>query len=280
MKRVLLPTDFSENSINAIHFAVKQFQFEECEFYILNVQKASSFVSDDLMTMQPSTTIYNSLINASKTRVEGIVSELKLQYDNVLHGYHSCVDYDNFIDAINQMIKTKHIDLIVMGTKGKTNAESIIFGSNSVRVMQRANCPVLVIPEAYKFTGIQEVVFISNYLSHYKPDDLGILVELCEHYNYSVKVLHVNEDETLTGEQRNNRAYLDAYFSNIEHKFVTLKGDDVLNSVLNYCDEFNTDLLCMMSRKHSFLERLFNTHNVEKFAFNAKLPMLIIPYDG
>lgn len=280
MKRVLLPTDFSPNSINAIHFAVQQFQFEECEFYILNVQKASSFVSDDFMTMQPSTTIYNSLINASKTRIEGVISELKQQYDNVLHTFQSVVDYDNFIDAINQLIRTKNIHLIVMGTKGKTNAESIIFGSNAVRVMQRGNCPVLSIPQGYKFKSIQDIAFISNYVSNYKPDDLGILVELCEHYNYSVKVLHVNENETLTGNQLDNKAYLDAYFSNIEHKFVNLKGDDVLSTVLSYCEESGSDLLCMMSRKHSFLERLFNTHNVEKFAFNAKLPLLVIPYNN
>ena len=64
MKKILLPTDFSANSINAIHYALQFYRYEQCKFYLLNVQKASSFVTDDLMTMQPSTTIFNSLISS------------------------------------------------------------------------------------------------------------------------------------------------------------------------------------------------------------------------
>ncbi len=60
MKKILLPTDFSENSTNAIHYAMAFFKDEACEFYVLNVQKMSSFISDDLMAAQPSVTIFDS----------------------------------------------------------------------------------------------------------------------------------------------------------------------------------------------------------------------------
>ena len=49
MKAILLPTDFSKNSMNAIEYAVSLFEDETCEFYVLNIQKASAFVSDDFM---------------------------------------------------------------------------------------------------------------------------------------------------------------------------------------------------------------------------------------
>ncbi len=123
MKSILLPTDFSQNSINAIHYVHEMFKGERCEFYLLNVQKASSYVSDDLMTLQPTTTIYENLIQNSKKAIEKIVTSVQKKYVKDNHIYHSLVDYDNFIEAIKQLVKSKDICLIVMGTKGATGAE-------------------------------------------------------------------------------------------------------------------------------------------------------------
>lgn len=66
METILLPTDFSKNSLNAIDFAMKMFKETNCTFYILNIQKASSFVSDDLMTASPSVNLYQAIIDTLK----------------------------------------------------------------------------------------------------------------------------------------------------------------------------------------------------------------------
>ena len=66
MKAILLPTDFSKNSMNAIEYAVSLFENETCEFYVLNIQKASAFVSDDFMAVSSSATIYNTIIDTAK----------------------------------------------------------------------------------------------------------------------------------------------------------------------------------------------------------------------
>jgi len=142
MKAILLPTDFSQNSVNAIHYAVKLFAREDCEFYILNIQKASSFVSDDFMTMSSSATIYNTIIDTSKKSLQNLITTIQKKYKNENHSFHSIVDYDNFIDAINQISGKKDIDLIVMGTKGATGATKVFFGSNAARVMQRCRVRV------------------------------------------------------------------------------------------------------------------------------------------
>ena len=42
-----------------------------------------------------------------------------------------------FIDSINQLSEKNQVDLIVMGTKGASGLQKVIFGSNTVRVMQR-----------------------------------------------------------------------------------------------------------------------------------------------
>lgn len=280
MKKILLPTDFSDNSINAIRYAIELYKSEQCEFYLLNVQKVSSFVSDDLMAMQPSETIFNSLISSAKDRITRFIKKIKTEYKNPLHEFKSKVDYDNFIDAINQLVEIEQIDLIVMGTKGASNIGKTLFGSNTVRVIQRCKCPVLAIPNDFKYSEIRNVAFPSNYYTKYNSENLLPLIHLAEKHNYTVHVIHVKESEHLTEFQENNRAFLDASFSNVNHSFVELDEGRLFKAITNYITDNNIDLLAMMSRKHSFLERLFTTHPVESFAFDLKIPLLVMENTG
>ena len=280
MTSILLPTDFSDNSINAIHYAVELFQDARCEFYFLNVQRASSFVSDDLMTMQPSTTIYQNLIDTAKKSIEQIITDIKNQYHIDQHVYHSIVDYDNFIDAICQTVDSKGIDLIVMGTHGATGAAQVLFGSNTVRVMQRGNCPVLAIPQHCKYKPIQRIAFTSNYYTAYKAEELQPLLNLAQKNKARIDVIHLIQDEPMSDEQVNNMAFLDGFFINLNHKFVNIDSQDLFETVEEYIQHHDIDLLAMMSRKHSFLERLFTRHTVETFAFKVSVPFLVMENTG
>lgn len=49
MKRILLPTDFSDISVNAIQYALSLFAEETCEFYLLNVYRVPYMTNEELM---------------------------------------------------------------------------------------------------------------------------------------------------------------------------------------------------------------------------------------
>ena len=49
MKRILLPTDFSSISINAIDYAVSLYKESKCEFYVLNVYRVPYATTVELM---------------------------------------------------------------------------------------------------------------------------------------------------------------------------------------------------------------------------------------
>lgn len=276
MKTILLPTDFSNNSLNAIDFAMQMLIDSDCTFYILNVQKASSFVSDDLMTASPSVNIYQAIIDASKKSLNNIIESIEKKYRNPKHELVPIVDYDNFIDSINQTCEVKNIDLIVMGTKGASGLEKVIFGSNTVRVMQRGKTPVLAIPDNFKYEKFLQVAFLSNYLEKYKKEDVTTFLKIISLYDSNVNVLHVSQGKALTKVQKENIKQLDKLFKDISHKFVDLKGIDVYNEVSGFIKLNKINLLTMVNRKHSFMERFLSTQKVEEFGFNANIPFLVL----
>ena len=167
-----------------------------------------------------------------------------------------------------------------MGTKGASGAEKVIFGSNTARVMQRCSTPVLAIPDGCKFRGIDKIAFPSNYLSEYKDEELEILLHISKMYNSKIDVIHLANKSELSTDQENNRAFLDYYFSELTHEFVDLEKKDIFDTVQQYIKDNDIKLLAMMSRRHSFLERLFNRHLVEAFAFKIDVPFLVMENSG
>lgn len=276
MKNILLPTDFSKNSMNAINYAMELFKDENCHFYILNVQKASSFISDDMMVVNTSTTIYKTLIDASKKSIDNIISKVKEKQRNKKHEFYSIVDYDNFIDSINQVSKKHNIDLVIMGTKGASGLEKIFFGSNTVRVMQRCKVPVLAIPDGCKFKKLDKLVFATTNLKLFKNEDFKMLGKMMIFNNSFLHILHLADQNHLAYDDYDNMRFFKENFNEAKHEFIDTTTADIFNAVHNYIENNDIKMLAIMNKKHSFLERLFNKHKVEMFGFKIDIPLLVM----
>ncbi|NCO63239.1 MAG: universal stress protein [Flavobacteriales bacterium] len=276
MKSILLPTDFSKNSENAIKYAMSLFKDVTCDFYFLNVQKASSFITDDMMVMASSATIYQTIIDVSKRSIANLITKIETKYKNKKHTFHSVVDYDNFIDSINQLTISKHIDLIVMGTKGATGLEKVIFGSNTVHVMQRCIAPVLAIPDGCLFTGLDEIAFTTNHLTLHNIEELKPLKELLMLHHSKLNVLHFDDIEGVGNQKKKNKVFLKEHFNDISYENIDSYSKDLHKTLEEYLHSNNIKLIAMMRQKHSFFERLFNRHPEETLAFSIDIPFLVM----
>jgi nucleotide-binding universal stress UspA family protein len=276
MKAILLPTDFSKISINAIHYAINMFQNESCDFYLLNVQKASSFISDDMMVMSSSTTIYETLISASKKSIENIIIKIKDKYDNNNHRFHSIVDYDDLIDSINQVCKIHHIDLIVMGTKGASGLESVIFGSNTVHAMQRCHVPILAIPDKCIYSNLHEITLTTSYKNLYSIEDIQPLKNLIEAHQSHLSILHVKCDFDFAEELDKDIDFFKSHFLNLSFKNIHSSSGDIFKDISEYITINDVRMIVMVNKKHSFFERFFTKHLVEVFGFKLHIPFLVI----
>ena len=274
--KVLLPTDFSLNAKYAIDYALKLFENEKVDFYLWHVIRASSYITDDLITVKPTSSIYDSVISGSKESIEGLKEDLINQFKNQKHTYHTLIDYDNFIDAMNQVIETEGIDLIVMGSKGSSNLEKMLFGSNTIQVIQRTCCPVLAVPYAEIFKPIHKIAFTSNYKTEYNEKAFEILRNIATIQHSEIEILHVYNDDSLTDIQRKNKKLIHDMLQNLPHQFVELDGKNLYDTIHNYLNGSLVNLLCITNKKHNFIQRLFNISNVEIEVSNITMPLLVI----
>ena len=152
------------------------------------VHKMSSYVSDNLMLASTTDTVYNSIVKEQNSALETLIEKFK-NLNNNKHSFEAIVDYDDFIDAINQTVKLKEIDIVVIGSNGKTSAQEIIFGSNTLNVIRRVKCTTFVIPENYKYVQNKEAILPLDSTDSLHGNAITELNKFILTYNYNLKCI-------------------------------------------------------------------------------------------
>ena len=277
MKKILLPTDFSENSVNAIRYAVQLFKDEKCTFYLLNTYTPTIYYIEYV----PVESGYSSLSDAVKDRIlndlKAIVTKIKNEFKNPNHRFQNIAAFSTLIVKIKDIVKEKKIDYIVMGTKGATGAKEVLFGSNTVHVLKNAKCPVLAIPSNFKFEAPHEILFPSDYGINFREKQVQPIVDIATFYRGRVNVLNVSYGYELSEEQEKNRKKLETYFKDIAYVFHSVSNQDIPEAINNFQLKTRVNLLAMINNKHSFFENLFFKPTINQIGFHLNIPFLVIP---
>lgn len=276
MKNILLPTDFSENSLNAIHYALEFLKGNSCNFYILNVQKSSDFLSADLVAAAPEASVYEAITNDNKKDLKELIKSLKLQFLQEDFTYKPVFDFDNLVHAINETLATHKIDLIVMGTNGTTNAREILFGSNTIRVIRKIKCPVLVIPESFKFSKIENVLFSTFRSEDFNTAGITILKEIISRHQPKVTVMELNNNP-ITTEDKKDDTRVRKVFKDIKYNFSVVNRIPAAMAISTVTQLLHIDLHAMfLDEEESFLERFIFGSERTKMSYASNVPLLIL----
>jgi nucleotide-binding universal stress UspA family protein len=270
MKRILLPTDFSENSINAIEYASHLFKDVPCKFFLLNVFKIPYLANEELMDQNVAqlAALEEEMHEISRKEMKELLDRLP---KNTKHDFATISDYNLFNLAVHQVVEEKNIELIVMGTKGATGAKEIFLGSNTSDVIMRSSCNVIAVPENHAYKPPKEIVFPTDF------EDLAPLFSLAEMNNAMLRIIHFSEKTDLDEHQEHNKSKLSSFLVNIKHKYYTLSSSDFeegLNCFIQ--SRGNIDLICIIGRHYGFFQRLFFKPKVRELSFHSTIPLFVI----
>lgn len=273
MKNILLLTDFSKNSINAIEYSLQLYKDEDCTFFLLYVHDSMSYTTDDLMTVG-NDSIYDTIIKEHKLDLAKLVDTLENKSKN--HNFHPLVAYSTIINAVKKTIISKSIDLIVMGTNGVTGAKEIIFGSNTINVLRKVNCQTLVIPQGYKFKALKEVLLpldLSDSMSGIPFDNLLVFIKkfMCQ-----MHILRINPQNKNTEFSDADHTQILKFSNDIKYKYHTINNVPKHYVIGCYTQIFNTDLTVLLVQQENFFKRFFKKSKNSQISNSVRTPLLII----
>ncbi|WP_027124968.1 universal stress protein [Gelidibacter mesophilus] len=278
MKNILLLTDFSENSWNAIAYAVKFFEKSACTFYLFHVVPVSSIKADDLPYMDSKDFIENTVSKPAKKQLRTLLKRISEQFPvNNKHHFFTLSDHDFFIESIRNQVDEKQIDLIVMGTKGASGLKKVIVGSNATDVIKKVKCTTLVVPEKAQFTNLDDIVFPTDYYLTYGVNMLKPIYDILNHHSASLQVLHItNTPEELNMGQQDNKDVLKDFFGRFKTKFYNIINKKVEDGIACFVQSRDIKLITMVAKNLNYFQRILFHSKVEEITYHTRIPFLVL----
>jgi nucleotide-binding universal stress UspA family protein len=142
LKRILVPTDFSKHSQNALTYAAALAEKFGAEIYLFHVvQDLALYLPDAIAAAPPPTIPFTQLVTASREALAKVIRE---QLPAGVRATPEVREGSPLPDII-AFAKEKDIDLIVLGTHGRTGLVHVLMGSVAENVVRKAPCPVLTV---------------------------------------------------------------------------------------------------------------------------------------
>ncbi len=269
MKKLLVPTDFSANATNAIEYAIDIANTFGSEIHLVNTfevyKSAGMLVSVEEYVRKDA----EEQMDALRKRFEERLRDGATFKTSVMRG--------NPVQTISQLSKAEKTDLIIMGTQGASGLKEIFIGSTANGVIRNADAPVLVIPRDYQGRPPLQVIILAMDTNPVSSSNvMGALRQIARAYDAKVRVYHKDTGEDDPGVDPS----VDIFLEGVDHSFhYELDGDSVNESINQFADDYEADLLCMIRRERGFFEDLFHASVTRREAFHSDVPLLVM-HDG
>ncbi|MFD0796316.1 universal stress protein [Maribacter chungangensis] len=280
MKRVLIPTDFSDNAWNAVQYALALFKEEACTFYLLNTYTPAIAHSRFMATSFEDGVLTNAAHECSKNGLAKVLKRITDTHVNNKHKFETISSFSLLIDEVLETVSEHNIDLVLLGTKGASGLEEVFMGSNTVRIIKAVkDCPVLAIPQNFDYIKPTEIAFATDFNRFYTISELKPVIDLAKSFDAVVRIVHVQyELKALTELQQFNLSMLRKYLGDVEHYVHTVSElNSVSKTLEKFAEELDIHLLAMLQYQHSYMERLTREPVVKRIAFHTNTPLLVIP---
>jgi nucleotide-binding universal stress UspA family protein len=282
MKSILVLTDFSENATNASKGALWLAERKHADLLLYNsFIKYPSIASYAGTSWKVDECIESK--NHSKEQLKFLSEQLSSIDDRSVAGLRKpemyTISEDNDLgSAVVRLINEYDIELIVMGARDPEGQPGL-FGRDINSVIEKAVCPVLVLPGNFSLKSISRILFASNYTES-DIIALSYIVKFAELLNCDLEIVHINNDmESAPGVNKKIKHFEEVLentkFGSIKQN--ALNGKNVINRLNRLLDNGNGDMLAMVHAQRSFFARFFHHSTVKEAIANQKAPLLIFP---
>lgn len=265
--RLIVPVDFSKTSANALDYALNLgakigASVQALHVYIPSSQDLNEFgvLGDDMMDLheqQLSAFVKKSLEDKNyKVEVEEV---FKIGFP---------------AKEILKMEENEEKDIIIMGTNGMTNDIWYKLGSVSLEAMQRASCPVIVVPEDAKFEAIDNILFAFEDTVQ-DVTSLQKLFKFAKLFDSDIHLVHVEKEGVYKDAER-LLEFSSAHYPKNKMTLKVIQDADIVEGLNEYAANNAMDWIVMPTHKRSFFGRLFHSSVSSKMAAHAKIPIIIL----
>lgn len=257
MMTIIVPTDFSQVANNAARYATQMISGQyDTKLVLFHVYDKPSEAEEA-----------NNLLQ--KLREE-------LQTNTIANVETRAEEGGDIIDHLERMGRHLGADLIVMGITGKSRLEKVFLGSNTLKMVERNICPVLIIPPSAQFSTVKNACLLSDFKDVKSSIPVVPILNVLNIFRPALHIINVNSEHyvSLTEEFLAERSRLLEMFQSLNPEFYFIGTYDLHETVQQFVLDKKIDMLITIPRNHSFFGSMFKTSNTKKLVYESAIPIL------
>lgn len=265
-KNVLLLTDFSDYSRNAIMYTINALG-NRSNYKLLNCYfcrtSASTFIDINEKVYEEST----YLLKEEKMWIENQFPEFQLDIEMVSK-------FGRPADVVKEDL-LNDIDLVVVGGKGGGKLERFFAGSVTKGLIPNLDVPLLMVPIGADYHSIEKATLANDLKYMSKDSNMAVIRALKGHFNCEITSLSIrpkgwepNPVEMRLLDRLNERKF-------IQNNYI-VEDDNTSSALITFCFDHQVDLLIVISRKRGFFQRIFGNSISRELMNQAIMPVLVL----
>lgn len=279
IRNILVPTDFSHDAYNALFYVTQLYKHQKCTFHILHAYDKQSHFIAEFKGGRRNKKLQEFLSDRTAESLRETYHKIMADTEkNALHEFVTVPKNNSLEKAVKSYMVENTIDLIAMGTKGRTGALKILFGGNTIQMVKSGlDCPILCIPKQIGFRPISKMGYFSTFKHSVEKFSLTIVKSLAKTYEATLHIAHIDDDLQITSSQGKNKKYLIKYFEDISFLFHNLPLESSKSkTVNNFVKSQELDFLILCYYSHNFLYKLFKEPLAVDLSITSEIPLLIL----
>ncbi len=277
MKRILVPTDFSNHANHALHVAAQLAKHYNAELFLHHILELPMHLIDPMMNTSTKESLPETLVfmKAAHERFE------KFKNQDFLKGItvnESIGDNDLSVhQGIINACKDNLTDMIIMGSHGSSGLEEFLVGSNTEKVVRNSDVPVLVIKKEHLTFEVNNFIYATNFDTEDKPN-IAKAYEFAQDIGANLHLLWVNTPGGFKT-TRDTEQKIQQRISNLElgNTITTIYNDvSVEKGILNYAKSINAGLIGIGTHGRKGISHFINGSLSEDIVNHANIPVLTL----
>ncbi len=273
MKKILVPTDFSNVSKDAFQYALELARIQKSEIKVSHIyhpdfDPQNPYLAESATLQKEISVEHLKEFVAPAKKREG-ADHVPVVTSEAIIGF-----------PVEEIVRqSKDAGMIVMGTTGEKGLLETLFGSVSTNVARKAECPVLLVPGGVRFQTIRHILYASDFESA-NEGTLEKLVDFANMFKADIHFVHVNEDPNATDYKEIENKIFKILFKGGEPSFAftmtKVEGSSVMEGLNDYALRHQIDMFVLVSPDRPFWENLFHKSVTKAVALNTKIPMMVL----
>lgn len=272
MKKILVPTDFSDTAEHALKIAAELAKKHDSEIYLLHMLELPLQLIDPVGGSNsqnlPESIFFMKLAHQrfAKLMASPFLKDIKV---------HETVMFHQAFEGIMEVSQEYKCDIIIMGSHGASGFKEMFIGSNTEKVVRTSTIPVLVIKNEHEKFEIENFIFATDANPNGKHT-LEAAYNFSKLTNSKFHILFINTPNNfMTSTEVKER--IENFVSETtakDYKIHIYNDVSVEKGILNFALKKQKTLIGIGTHGHKGLAHFFNGSISEDLVNHAKMPVV------